>query len=131
MSEHKDGVVLHDREFVPNPEVWADYLCSDCGECRGRRPVGELCYACFDNRHRMLKALGIGIAAAAECEIEAERCGWDRRNCLRCGRTMPEVQLRSDYDGYECTDYEDCWREIDAAREQAEQERRKKAKEQR
>ena len=66
-----------------------------------------------------LWALALGIFVFVQCEIEAERCGWERLHCLRCGRTTPEVDLKPDYDGYECADNSDCWREVDAAIERA------------
>lgn len=63
-----------------------------------------------------LWALARGVFVFLLCETEAERCGWERLHCLRCGRTMPDVQLQWDYDGHECIDSNDCWREIEAAK---------------
>ena len=90
-----------------------DCLCDPCFEQRLRLSAEQ------HSRHKCLWALALGIFVFAQCELEAERCGWERACCIRCGRTMPEVELVADYDGYECADNGDCWREIEARRKEA------------
>lgn len=106
--------------------------CTRCGTSLGRYPADGRCKSCVDNAIADLWALAHGLFVFLSCEIEAERNGWERLCCNRCGRSPPDVKIVWDYDGHECADNDDCWRKIRAARERAEQERRaREAEEQR
>lgn len=78
MSEHKDGVVLHDKEFVADPKLWAEIgkACVECGDSLGRRQLDGKCNNCTRNAIADLWALARGLFVFVSCELEAERCGW-------------------------------------------------------
>lgn len=117
---------MSEQTYGPGPQALSfedSWICTRCGGSLGRHPSDGRCYDCNRNAAADLWALARGILFFLQCEIEADRCGWQRLRCSRCGRTMPEVDLKPDYDGYECADNSDCWREIEAERERRRRER--------